>query len=51
MIQFITHNMGPLMFMGLILFMVIGYPAAFSLAAVGFFFGFIGIEQIGRAHV
>ena len=44
MIQFITHNMGPLMFMGLILFMVIGYPAAFSLAAVGLFFGYIGIE-------
>ena len=24
--------------------MIIGYPAAFSLAAVGLFFGFIGIE-------
>jgi len=36
--------MGPLMFGGLILFMVIGYPVAFSLAAVGLFFGFIGIE-------
>ena len=32
------------MFAGLILFMLIGYPAAFSLAAVGLFFGFIGIE-------
>jgi tripartite ATP-independent transporter DctM subunit len=28
----------------MILFMLIGYPAAFSLAAVGLFFGFIGIE-------
>ncbi len=36
--------MAPLMFGGLILFMLIGYPAAFSLAAVGLFFGFIGIE-------
>jgi tripartite ATP-independent transporter DctM subunit len=44
MIQFVTHNMAPLMFVGLILFMVIGYPAAFSLAACGLFFGFIGIE-------
>ena len=28
----------------MIVFMLIGYPAAFSLAAVGLFFGFIGIE-------
>ncbi len=33
------------MFGGLILFMVIGYPVAFSLAAVGLFFGLIGIEM------
>jgi tripartite ATP-independent transporter DctM subunit len=44
MIEFVRHNMGPLMFGGLILFMLIGYPAAFSLAAVGLFFAFIGIE-------
>ncbi|MET0630802.1 MAG: TRAP transporter large permease subunit [Xanthobacteraceae bacterium] len=36
--------MAPLMFGGMILFMLIGFPAAFSLAAVGLFFGFIGIE-------
>ena len=36
--------MAPLMFAGLVLFMVIGYPAAFSLAAVGLFFGLIGIK-------
>ena len=36
--------MAPLMFVGLIVFMVIGYPAAFSLAAVGLFFGLIAIE-------
>jgi len=44
MIHFIRGNMAPLMFGGMILFMLIGYPAAFSLAAVGLFFGFIGIE-------
>jgi TRAP-type mannitol/chloroaromatic compound transport system permease large subunit len=44
MIQFVRENMAPLMFAGMILFMLIGYPAAFSLAAVGLFFGFIGIE-------
>jgi len=37
--------MAPLMFGGLILFMLIGYPVAFSLAAVGLFFGFLAIEQ------
>ena len=42
--NFVRDNMAPLMFAGMILFMLIGYPAAFSLAAVGLFFGFIGIE-------
>ena len=36
--------MAPLMFSGLILFMLIGFPVAFSLAAVGLFFGLISIE-------
>src|ERR1043166_4662581 len=44
MIAFLKDNLAPLMFLGLILFMLIGYPAAFSLAAVGLFFAFIGIE-------
>ncbi|MCA0433872.1 MAG: TRAP transporter large permease subunit [Proteobacteria bacterium] len=44
MIEFLTHNMAPLMFAGLILFMLYGYPAAFSLAAVGLFFGLLGVE-------
>ena len=37
--------MAPVMFGGLVVFMLIGYPVAFSLAAVGLFFGFIGIES------
>ena len=44
MIDFLNHNLAPLMFVGLILFMLYGYPAAFSLAAVGLFFGLIGIK-------
>ena len=32
------------MFGGLVVFMVIGFPVSFSLAAVGLFFGFIAIE-------
>jgi TRAP-type mannitol/chloroaromatic compound transport system permease large subunit len=42
--SFIRDNMAPLMFVGMILVMLIGYPAAFSLAATGLFFGLIGIE-------
>jgi tripartite ATP-independent transporter DctM subunit len=42
--------MAPLMFGGLVVFMLIGYPVAFSLAAVGLFFGFWGIE-LGFFHV
>jgi tripartite ATP-independent transporter DctM subunit len=42
----ISHDlMAPIMFGGLILFLLIGYPAAFSLGAVGLFFSFIGIEM------
>ena len=37
--------MAPLMFGGLIVFMLIGYPVAFSLGAVGLLFGYIGIEM------
>lgn len=33
----------PLMFVGMVLFMLYGFPVAFSLAAVGLFFGVIGI--------
>ena len=35
MIEFVRSNMAPLMFAGLIVVMLFGYPAAFSVAAVG----------------
>jgi len=41
--------MAPLMFGGLLAFMLIGYPVAFSLAAVGLFFGGIAID-LGYFH-
>jgi len=42
----ISHEMmAPLMFAGLVIFMLIGYPVAFSLAAVGLSFGFIAIRE------
>jgi tripartite ATP-independent transporter DctM subunit len=37
--------MAPLMFGGMILFMLIGFPVSFSLAAVGLFFGWLSIEN------
>jgi len=41
----ISHEMmAPVMFGGLVVFMLIGYPVSFSLAAVGLFFGFIAIN-------
>src|SRR6266852_608673 len=48
-IEFLTHNMAPLMFGALVVFLLIGYPVAFSLAAVGIFFGLGGIE-LGLLH-
>ena len=44
MAEFMTANMAPIMFSALIVFLLIGYPVAFSLAAVGMVFGLIGIE-------
>ncbi len=44
MIEFVRSNMAPLMFAGLIAFMLLGYPAAFSVAAVGLLFGVIGVQ-------
>ena len=44
MAEFMIANMAPIMFSALIVFLLIGYPVAFSLAAVGMVFGLIGIE-------
>jgi TRAP-type mannitol/chloroaromatic compound transport system permease large subunit len=42
-IEFIAQNMAPIMFASLIIFLLIGYPVAFSLAANGLLFFFIGV--------
>ena len=39
-----VEYMPPLMFAGLVIFMLFGYAVSFSLAAVGLFFGFFAIE-------
>src|SRR5450755_4998400 len=44
MIDFLAANMAPIMFASLIVFLLFGYSVAFSLAACGLLFGFIGIE-------
>ncbi len=42
--EFIASNFVPLMFAGLLVFLLSGFPVAFSLAATGLFFGLIGME-------
>ncbi len=42
--EFIAHNFVPLLFAGLLLFLLTGFPVAFSLAATGLTFGLIGME-------
>lgn len=44
MIEFITQNFVPLMFGGLLAFLLTGIPVAFGLAATGLVFGFLGME-------
>jgi TRAP-type mannitol/chloroaromatic compound transport system permease large subunit len=47
--EFVAHNFVPLLFAGLFFFLLTGFPVAFSLAATGLAFGFIGI-QAGLFH-
>ena len=42
--EFFTTNLAPIMFLGLMAFLLLGFPVAFSLGACGLFFGFVGIE-------
>lgn len=44
MTSFLVAEMAPLMFASLVVFLLIGYPVAFSLAFVGLGFGALGIE-------
>jgi len=44
MTAFFIDNMAPIMFVALVVFLLLGYPAAFSLGAVGLLFGLVGIE-------
>ncbi len=41
---FLIANMAPIMFAALVIFLLLGYPVAFSLGAVGLIFAFLGIE-------
>jgi TRAP-type mannitol/chloroaromatic compound transport system permease large subunit len=42
--EFLIANMAPIMFGALVIFLLLGYPAAFSLGAVGLLFALLGIE-------
>jgi tripartite ATP-independent transporter DctM subunit len=44
MTAFLIQNMAPIMFASLVVFLLLGYPVAFALAANGIVFGLIGIE-------
>jgi TRAP-type mannitol/chloroaromatic compound transport system permease large subunit len=46
---FLAANLAPLMFAALAVFLLLGYPVAFALAANGIVFGLIGIE-LGLLH-
>jgi tripartite ATP-independent transporter DctM subunit len=42
--ELLTNNMAPMMFGALVIFLLVGYPVAFALAANGILFGLLGIE-------
>src|SRR5438876_11260305 len=51
MIAFIAHNMAPIMFAALVIFLLLGYPVAFSLAACGLLFFVIGVELAPYSNI
>ena len=46
MTEFIINNMAPIIFVFMVLFMLVGFPVAFALAANGIVFGLIGLSLI-----
>ncbi len=44
MIELIAHNLAPIMFVSVMAMLLIGYPVAFTLAAGGLLFFWIGVE-------
>src|SRR6478609_9097242 len=44
MVAMLIHYMAPIMFASLVIFLLLGYPVAFSLAANGLIFALLGIE-------
>ncbi len=49
MSAFIVANIAPLMFAALVVFLLLGYPVAFALGAVGLSFGLLGVH-LGLLH-
>lgn len=47
MIEFLVANFAPIMFCGLIVFLLMGYSLAFSLGACGLFFGWLAVWASG----
>jgi TRAP-type mannitol/chloroaromatic compound transport system permease large subunit len=44
MTEILQNNFVPILFVGLLTFLLMGFPVAFSLAATGLTFGFLGME-------
>jgi TRAP-type mannitol/chloroaromatic compound transport system permease large subunit len=42
--EFFIANLAPIMFATLVVFLLVGFPVAFALAAIGILFGLVGIE-------
>jgi hypothetical protein len=42
--HFLAENLAPVMFASMVIFLLLGYPVAFALAANGIVFGLLGID-------
>ena len=50
MIELLSANIAPIMFIGMVCLLMLGYPVAFALGATGILFAFVGI-QLGMLEV
>jgi tripartite ATP-independent transporter DctM subunit len=50
MAEFIAHNIAPIMFASLVVFLLLGYPVAFALAGCGLFYFIVGVELAPLSH-
>ena len=51
MVEFLIANMAPIIFVSMVVFLLVGFPVAFALAANGVVFGLVGRFTAGEIDI